>query len=80
MMSHMRKKNSDLVVLWVVLQLVIWSVAVIAILFVVTGCKPESEEPGKRPKPGPTFVREPAPHCGRCFDRPELGHATEAAR
>lgn len=77
MMSH-RKKNTDLFVFWAILQILLWSVMVIAILFVVTGCKSAEQEPGKRPRPGPTFVREPLHSmCGRCFERPELGHASE---
>lgn len=78
MMSHVNKSRFTLSV-WTVVQLLVWAAAVVFMLLFVTACGPE-EEPGKRPKPGPTFIREPAPSCGRCFDRPGLGHATEAAR
>lgn len=58
-------------------QLLAWSVVMAVILAMVVGCKsaePQKEQPG----PGPTFVREHAerPSCIRCFDHPELGHAS----
>lgn len=58
-------------------QMLAWAVAVGIVLFFVTACKQEQPPPGE-PGPGPTFVREraSAPSCGRCFDRPGLGHAS----
>lgn len=59
--------------LWTVVQLIAW-VTVTAVLLLVTGCRSEEPAPGTT-HPGPTFVRQPLHSlCGRCFERPELGH------
>lgn len=58
-------------------QILAWLVVMAVILAMVVGCK--SAEPEKeQPNPGPTFVRDhlAPPACSRCFERPELGHAS----
>lgn len=58
-------------------QLLAWAVVMAVILVMVAGCK-QAEPEKEQPNPGPTFVREhlAPPVCSRCFERPELGHAS----
>lgn len=76
MMHHREKRPRT--GLWFAAQLIAWAVVMAAVLALVTGCKSTEPGQGETPAPGPTFVRErlSEPVCGRCFERPELGHAS----
>lgn len=76
MMHHRKKERGDS--LRFAGQLLAWALIIGLVLAFVAGCKTEDKAPGPKDKPGPTFVREPLHSmCGRCFDRPGLGHPSE---